>query len=309
MKGLLKSVAYFVEAMRLADELERRDVTHLHNHFANAAANAGLAASRYLGISWSMSLHGHSDFCGEMTRLLPEKLAACRFAAVVSHDGRQEAMRRVESRHWHKLHVVRCGIETERLPSRTQRRNSVRRLSILSVGRLSPEKAQVGLVEAFATAVRAGLDAELILIGAGPEEHRIREAIEAYGLTDRTELRGRQPEAAVLDAMADADLFVLSSLREGLPVVLMEALALGLPVIAPEVGAIGELVVHDETGVLFTAGDWQGLARSIQSVAADPELRSRLAAAGRLRVLGEFDVARSVKPLVRLFRQEESDRR
>jgi glycosyltransferase involved in cell wall biosynthesis len=301
-RAWIKSVAYFVEAMRLAEELERRGVTHVHNHFSNPASNVGLAASRYLGIGWSVSLHGLSDFGGPMAPLLPEKLVACRFAAVASEAGRRDAMRRVDRGHRHKLHVVRCGIEVDRLPRRSQRAPPPGGpISILAVGRLSPEKAHVGLIEAFALAIRSGVDARLVLIGGGPEEARIRAAVERQGVGHRVELLGRQPEAAVLQSMARADLFVLSSLHEGLPVVLMEALALELPVIAPEISGIPELVVHDETGLLFSAGDWMGLADCIRALAADPERRARLAAAGRAKVLDEFDVSRCVEPLVRLF--------
>jgi glycosyltransferase involved in cell wall biosynthesis len=101
--------------------------------------------------------------------------------------------------------------------------------------------------------------------------------------------------------MARAHLLVLSSLMEGLPVVLMEALGMELPVIAPAITGIPELVVHGETGLLFQAGQWNELAERISELARDPALRARLAAAGKARVLSEFDVARAVEPLARLF--------
>jgi glycosyltransferase involved in cell wall biosynthesis len=169
------------------------------------------------------------------------------------------------------------------------------------VGRLAPEKGQVGLVEAFSLAVKRGLNARLVIIGGGPDEARIREAISAHSLPDRVVLSGRQPEAKVLEAMSRAHLFVLSSLAEGLPVVLMEALALELPVVAPAIAGIPELVADGETGLLFPAGRWEELADRMGAMAADAELRTRLAAAGRARVLDEFDVARAVAPLAALL--------
>ena len=203
-----------------------------------------------------------------------------------------------------KLKVVRCGIEVDRLPPPARRPAAPGRpLEILSVGRLSPEKGQVGLVEAFAAAVARGLQARLVLVGGGPDEAKIRAAVAAHGLGERVELRGRQPEAAVLQAMAAADLFVLSSLMEGLPVVLMEALGMELPVIAPAITGIPELVEHGRTGLLFQAGAWDELTGRLLELAADPALRARLAAAGRARVLQEFDVARAVEPLEAHFRE------
>jgi glycosyltransferase involved in cell wall biosynthesis len=116
-------------------------------------------------------------------------------------------------------------------------------------------------------------------------------------------LRGRQPEAAVLQAMAGADLFALSSLVEGLPVVLMEALALGLPVVAPSITGIPELIIDGETGLLFKAGDWVGLTDALVRLAGDALLRERLAAAGRSRVLAEFDATRAAVPLLHLLQE------
>lgn len=302
LKNLLMSLVYFAEAMRLARELERRRITHLHNHFANAASNVGLAATRYLRISWSFSVHGRSDFSGPMTPLLRPKVEACRFAVAVSHDGRERASRAAGLEHRGKIHVIRCGIEVERLPA--ARRTSPRDagpLVILSVGRLSPEKGHVGLLEAFARVLERGLDARLVLMGGGPEEENIRAAAERLGVASRLDLAGAQPEQAVLAAMARAHVFALSSLVEGLPVVLMEALAMELPVIAPAINGIPELVRHEITGLLFEAGDWEALAAGILRLALDAELGRRVAAAGRELVLREFDVRRSAVPLAALF--------
>ena len=306
---LPKCMAHFAEAMRLALELERRGTTHLHNHFANAGAHVGLVAAEYLGIRWSVSLHGLSDFFGPTSHLLGEKVSASCFVAAATKYGRAQAMRVSEPGSWHKIHVVRCGIEAAHLPSPARREHDAGTpVEFLSVGRLAPEKGHVGLIEAFAKVLDRGVDARLVLIGGGPEERNIRRAIEARGLGDRVELRGARPESEVLEAMTRADVFALSSFMEGLPVVLMEALALELPAIAPQVAGIPELVLHERTGLLFPAGDWDELADRMMTLGRDPELRSRLAAAGRARVLEEFEVTRAVQPLAALFAAASSGR-
>jgi glycosyltransferase involved in cell wall biosynthesis len=298
----LKSFAYFAEAMRLAAELERRGIGHLHNHFANAASHVGLAVTRYLGTGWSMALHGLGDLSGPRLPLLAEKVAACRFVISVTHFGVEQTRAHVRPEDWPKLQVARCGIEVDRLPPiRRTPAAPGQPIEILSVGRLSPEKGHLGLLQAFQKALRDGLDARLVLVGGGPDEAAIRRAIADRGLGERVELRGRQPEAAVLQAMSRAHLFVMSSLMEGLPVVLMEALAMELPVIAPAITGIPELVVHQQTGLLFQAGQWDELAARLVELAGDAALQARLAAAGKARVLAEFDVHRAVEPLARLF--------
>ncbi|BDG04626.1 glycosyltransferase family 4 protein [Anaeromyxobacter oryzae] len=301
--ALVRSGFYFAEAMRLARELDRRRTTHLHDHFANAAAQVGLAAARYLGLGWSLSVHGLSDFDGPTAPLLAQKIAAAEFVACATRHGRARLVRLAPEGAWSKLHVVRCGVDPAALPHAEARRppRPGEPLELVSVGRLAPEKGHAGLVEAFAEVLRRGVDARLTIVGGGSEEGRIRAAIAAHGVEGRVALRGRQPERVALEAMARAHVFVLSSLAEGLPVVLMEALALELPVVAPAIAGIPELVVHGETGLLYPAGDWRALADRVCALGADPQLRARLAAAGRARVAEEFDADRAAAPLATLF--------
>ena len=107
----------------------------------------------------------------------------------------------------------------------------------------------------------------------------------------------------MLEAMTRAHLLVVSSLMEGLPVVLMEAMALGLPVIAPAITGIPELVAHRETGLLYIVGRWDELARRIRELVVDPDLRAHVVAGARARLLPEFDVAHSAACLEVLFRE------
>ena len=303
LRNRLRGLVYFAEGLRLAAELERRGVTHLHSHFANPAAVAGLAASRYLDIGWSVTLHGLSDFAGAMTPLLGRKLEDAAFVATVTEWGRERLRQLCSGRHDGKVHVVRCGVDVARLPPPARSAPGPGTpLDVLCVGRLSPEKGHLGLVEAFAELLRRGTDSRLVLIGSGPEEQAIRSAIAARGIGDRVELRGSVPEAAVLEAMARAHVFALSSLMEGLPVVLMEALALELPVVAPAITGIPELVIDGVTGLLFPAESWGELAAGLERLASDPGLRARLGAAGRERVLRQFDAREAAAPLARLLR-------
>lgn len=298
----LRALAYFAEGLRLGAEMERRGVTHVHSHFANPAAVAALAASRWLGAGWSVTVHGLSDFAGAMTPRLAAKIEDAEFVASATEWGRARLEKLAGGDDARKLHVVRCGVDVAALPAPARTAPGPGApLVVLSVGRLSPEKGHVGLVEAFAALVRRGHDCRLVLIGGGPEERAIRAAVAAAGLEDRVELRGAQPEAAVLEEMARAHVFAMSSLMEGLPVVLMEALALELPVVAPAISGIPELVVHGETGLLYAAGRWGELADALERLATDAALRGRTGRAGRARVLREFDAATAARPLAGLL--------
>jgi glycosyltransferase involved in cell wall biosynthesis len=153
-------------------------------------------------------------------------------------------------------------------------------------------------VDAFALARRRGLDAELVLVGDGPDRGAVMARVVAAGVGPHVKLLGRQPEERALEEIGRSDILVLASFMEGLPVVLMEAMALGVPVIAPDVAGIPELVEHGQTGLLFTAGDWDQLAERMRTLGADATLRARLAEAARRRVEDHFDVALAVAPLL-----------
>lgn len=301
--GLLRACAYFAEGMHLASEIERRGVARVHNHFVNPAAAAGLAAARYLGLPWSCTVHGLSDLAGPTTVLLPARAEAAAFVASATHYGRAQVLRVVPPALWDRVHVVRCGIEPATIPRVASRRvgRAGEPLRILCVGRLAPEKGHLGLLAAFHAVVEAGIEARLTILGDGPERARIEAEIRARGLDDRVELPGAASEEEVFAAMSRSDVFAMSSLMEGLPVVLMEALATELAVVAPAVGGIPELVGHGETGLLYEAAHWPALGERLITLARDPELRERLGRAGRKRVLADFDVDRCVEPLAVLF--------
>ena len=301
VRAFVQALFYFLEAILLAVELKKRDITHLHNHFANPAAIVGLLASRFLRISWSLTLHGISEFDYPAGLLLAEKVAAANFVACASFFVRAQAFRVINPDHWHKLFVVRCGLELSKLEEHRCPRGQKTRIRFISVGRLSPEKGHLGLLNAFSRVLGSGVDAELLLLGDGPERSRIEQCARDASLGERLQLLGRTPEAQTLGAIASADVLVLSSFMEGLPVVLLEAMALGIPVIAPALAGIPELVRHAETGLLFTVGDWAELAALMQRLAEDETLRTRLAENARERVRIEFDVDRAIEPLVERY--------
>jgi glycosyltransferase involved in cell wall biosynthesis len=167
---------------------------------------------------------------------------------------------------------------------------------------LAPEKGHAGLIQAFAELLDSGVDAELELLGDGPEAGRIEAQIRQLGLSERVLMRGQVSEDVALATMANATAVVLASFMEGLPVVLMEALALGVPVIAPCVAGIPELVEHGVSGLTFPPGDWKSLARMLRQMLADDGLRHRLAVEGKRRVEAEFVVERSLAPLLAALR-------
>ncbi len=301
-RGLLWSIVHFTEAVRLADELERRSCRHIHCHFSNAAATVALLAARLGGIGWSLTLHGSADFDAPTRALLAAKIENALFTFCVSHHGLAQAMYLTKPEFWDRLSVARCGVEISDQRATISEAPQDSRLLVLCIGRLEPEKGHLGLIEAFASLIARGVDAKLRLVGEGPERARLERRISSLGLSSRCALPGLASEAEVRKELEGATVFALPSLLEGLPVVLMEAMAAGVPVVAPRIAGIPELVEHGRSGLLFTPARWDELSACVERLLLDASERARLALEARRAVALEFEIDVAVQPLERRFR-------
>ncbi|HEX4930856.1 MAG TPA: glycosyltransferase, partial [Gaiellaceae bacterium] len=298
-------LAIFPKVAHAARLMEAEGVTHVHCHFANHPAVAGLVIRRLTGIPFSFTAHG-SDLHVER-RMLPQKVAEAEFVATISHDNRRLIVAECGEAAGEKVHVVRAGIDTEAFAPRGER-NGHEGLRIVCVGTLHEVKGQAVLVEACRLLAARGIELECRLVGDGPDRDALRSAIESGGLDGRVHLVGPQPREAVAatlewaDALATPSVPTRSGKREGIPVVLMEAMSSGLPVVASRLSGIPELVEDGVSGLLVPHGDAEALANALERLARDPLLRRRLGRRGRLTVEREFDVDRSAALLAERFR-------
>jgi len=148
---------------------------------------------------------------------------------------------------------------------------------ILSVGRLSREKAQGDLIAAVAHLRRTNPESRfrLVLVGDGPERKRLEDASAAAGLAGLTVFAGSQKDVRPYYGMAQ--MFVLPSLSEGSPNVLLEAMMAGVPIVSTSVGGVPETVGHEQSALLVPAREPEALARQIARLLGDPALAARLA--------------------------------
>jgi len=145
---------------------------------------------------------------------------------------------------------------------------------LIYVGRLAPEKGLTTLVDAVA---RLRVPVRVSFVGLGPEQGALEQRVQRLGIGAQVSFVGGIPWGPELFRfMRAADMLILPSYTEGLPLVLIEALANGVPVVASNVGGIPELIEHRRTGLLFDPGDAEGLARAVSTLIADPGLRLAL---------------------------------
>lgn len=305
LRSLLWALFHLAEAVMLAQRMRADGIARLHNHFGNAGATVGLLAAHFNGVPWSLTLHGISEFDYPAGNLLAEKLARADFAACVSYFGMAQAMRLTRPALWHKLRVVRCGLDPADLPTAGRERGgSGDRPRVICVGRLSPEKGHIGLFQAMQALAARGVPLHLTLVGDGPMRAELEQAAAEMGLAEGIEFLGARDEPATLEAIAQADMLVLPSFMEGLPIVLMEAMALHVPVIASRVAGIPELVIDGETGLLFDPANWHGLADALARLAGDSQLRGDLADAGYAKVSAAFFHPAAAAPMIPLLAHE-----
>lgn len=305
LKAALWQAFYFLEAGVLADHLLRLGVTHLHNHFGDASGSLTMIAAEMAGLPFSITLHGPDIFFAPRHWRLDEKIARAAFVACISHFCRSQAMLFSDEAHWGKLTLVRCGIDPG-LYRKGQGGGGAQKGGghVVFVGRLDPVKGVPLLLEAFARIRARHPGARLTVAGDGRSKARLMARAQALGLGDAVRFPGYLEESQVADLLAGADMLVLPSFAEGLPVVLMEALAAEVPVVATQIAGVPELVRDGVSGLIVPPGDEVALAGAIDRLLSDPDLCARMGAAGRARVLARHDIATEARWLARAFAGE-----
>jgi sugar transferase (PEP-CTERM/EpsH1 system associated) len=172
---------------------------------------------------------------------------------------------------------------------------------IVQVARLDYLKDHATALRALAHAVGRLPNARLVLVGDGPERPAIERLRAEAGLADRVWLLG--PRGDVPRLLRAADLFLLTSISEGIPLTVIEAMAAGLPVVATRVGGVPEVVDDGVTGLLAAAGDAGALAAHLVALAGQPDQAREMGRRGRDRAWAVFSEERMVDAYARLYRE------
>ncbi len=170
-----------------------------------------------------------------------------------------------------------------------------------AVGRLSGEKNFQCLIEAVSQLVREGHDVELAIAGDGPERAHLEEQIAGLPERERFHLLGFQSELSVF--YQALDVFALSSLREGLPNVLLEAMAYEVPVVSTNAGGVARLIENEQNGLLVPVADTSALGRSLERVLQDESLAADLAARGRETIENQFSFAARMERVCAVYEE------
>ena len=284
-KALLYQGFYLAEASFLAREMRRRGVEHIHLHFADASCTVGMLAAELAGCTFSFTIHGPSIYFAPRRWSLDVKAKRALFVSCISDFCRSQLMIFSAREDWHKFHIIHCGIT----PSLFAQREHVGvGTNILWVGRLADVKGLPILFDALASMEQRNI--RVSLVGDGPDREALERQVNEQGLGDVVEFLGFRSQAEVRERMSRADVFVLPSFAEGVPVVLMEAMAAGVPVVATRIAGISELVEDGLSGFTVPPGNADQLRHAIERLLGDSDLRRRFGERGRNKVATSFNV-------------------
>ena len=307
-----------VAIVRLARLIRRVRPHILHTHTAKAGAVGRLAALLAGDARPPIvvhTFHGHvlrGYFDPLRTagfRLLERWLARTSTALVAVSPQVRDDLVALGVAPRERFAVVRLGIELEqRVATARDGRGEHRRVlgvgpdrfAVGWIGRMTGVKRTEDVLRAFRRLRDGGVDACLFMIGDGPDRAAVERRAHELGVMRDTFFLGYQEEVAPFYAAFDA--MILPSINEGTPVSAIEALAAGRPVVATRVGGVPDVVRDGEDGFLVDPGDVDALADRLARLAADPELRERLGASGRARVIPRYSVERLVDDIDLLYR-------
>ena len=308
-RGLLRHVAYLIEAAVLLRVCAVHGIRHVHVHFGtNAAAVARLM--RCLSgrrLAYSMTIHGPDEFDAPRGLSLREKVVDAAFVVAISDYCSAQLRRWADPLDWQKIHVVHCAVAPEFFERAAPIPAASR--TLLSVGRLSAQKGQLVLLDALARLLAEGVDVRLVLAGDGEMRGELERAIRTRRLEGHVTITGWVDEPEVRRLLVAARALVQPSFAEGLPVVLMEALAMRRPVIATQVAGVPELVIPGQNGWLVPAGNVDELAAAMRAaLAASRERLDGMGRAGARRVRQRHDAGTEAGRLEGLLRESAAGR-
>ncbi len=296
-----------VPALRLARAF-RPDLMHVY--FGMPTGPVALLVNRLTGIPYLLSLRGGDvpGFMGDelallhrLTLPLTRAVWSAADRIVVNGEGlRDLAARTLRGR---RIDVIPNGVDIQTFcpGEASARRNGEVRL--LFAGRMARQKGLPDLLQALAPLEPPVLERVSVeLVGAGPEEGRVRSLAIQLGLAERVTFTGWVSRSAIVAHYQRAHIFVLPSYDEGMPNVVLEAMACGLPIVATNIRGNREVVSDGENGILVPPGDVEALRGALRDLIMDEGLRLRMGEASRAQAL-HHDWSRAAERYLAISRE------
>jgi glycosyltransferase involved in cell wall biosynthesis len=265
----------------------------------------GAWASWRAGVPHVITMHGSRYYAGRLQRRLAMRAAmAASSRTVAVSDSLARAI-------GHDLWVRRSHVSVmpngvrytapERVTLRDELQLAPDARVLVAVGNLYPVKGHTHLIDAAARLAERHPTLHVAIAGRGDLAETLWSRARTRGLDGRVHLLGLRDDISAI--LAAADVFVMPSLSEGLPLALLEAMWAGRPIVASDVGEVGVALNHGEAGALVEPGNVEALAEALDRVLSDREHAQRLADHAARRACAEYDITRMVGRYVELYAQ------
>jgi glycosyltransferase involved in cell wall biosynthesis len=274
----------------LAMALCKKQITHIHVHHGYFSSWAGMVAARLLGATFSLTLHG-SDLLVRAD-YLDCKLKHCKFCITVSDFNRRHIREYYPEADPRKLLVHRLGVDLDYwVPGQNTTADS---FSILSVGRLHAVKNHDFLIRGCYELKNAGLKFRCTIAGEGEDRRRLQNLVLQMCLQKEVEFCGHVGRGRLRILYSQADVVVLTSHSEGIPLALMEAMAMERVVLAPAITGIPELISERQTGFLYQQNSLPDFLHKLASIAAAKPSLENLRTQARRHIQLHFNHQRNL---------------
>jgi colanic acid/amylovoran biosynthesis glycosyltransferase len=302
----------FLRSAYFAMEARRRGVTQLHGTFGTWPTEHCVLVSAMTGLPYSFTLHAYDLFVHDPQLARKAKYAAAiRTISSFNETYFRKHFPEVASR----IKVIRLGVPILENPHQvTPSLQKSEPFRLLSVGGLVPKKGFDLLISAVEQLLDRGSNIQLTIVGDGPLRPDLEARIQASRWAGEFHLAGMVPNKAVQTLLRDSHAAVLACREgadgnmDGIPVFLMESMVAGIPVISTRVSGVPELIEDGRTGLLVEPEDAGALARAIDRLVSDGELRSRLVRGGAARIRSEYHLETQVRAFISFLEGVEGER-
>jgi glycosyltransferase involved in cell wall biosynthesis len=317
LKARAYALFYLAEALLVGQWMRHSSLRHLHVHFGGPVATVGMLTSQAWQIPWSITLHGPDEFFDQEQFYLIQKISSASFVICISDFCRSQVLRIAPQLDASRVHVVRLGVDCIALQPQALKPQALKpqdrpeaqdaAVRLVCTGRTVAAKGHRILLEAVALLIapltQAGIALSCIFIGDGPERSSLEALSRSLGIDGVVQFLGAQAHQPTLAHVAQADIFVLASFAEGLPVALMEAMALGVPCVSTTIAAIPELIQDGRNGLLVPPANPIALCAALEQLVVNSELRAELGHQARATVEAQYNLARNLDILAALWLQ------
>ena len=277
----------------------RPSVVHVHRSWAASGTTGILAAALVRHRALVTTEHLHLPTTPRRALLLRRATDRLVHRHVAVSAALAQILRDVHSIPAARIRIVLNGVEPPAPVTLAAHASASTRgtATVLVPARLDRQKGHATLLEALTGMPHV----TVLLAGEGPARRCLEDEARSQGVADRVHFLGHRDDVRTL--MAQADVVVLPSVAEGLPLVLLEAMAAGRPIVATAVGGVPEIVEDRVTGLLVPPGDAPALAAAVLSVLADPRAARELGERGRQRWRDRYDAVRMVEEYCAIYEE------